>query len=357
MSNKTNPGNFFEDFKLKQQLRHATPRTVTTGDVALYTALYGSRFPLQSADTLARSIGLKAAPIDDLLAFHIVFGKTVPEISLNAVANLGYAQCRWFAPVYPGDTLHTVSGVIGLKENSNKKTGVVYVRSQGYKNGNDLVLDYVRWVMVKKRDENAVIAEEHVPQLVDALTPSQLRVPEGTDFRKYDWVMAGSPHGWEDYAVGEKIDHVDGMTIEEAEHMLATRLYQNTAKVHFDQHRQNQLSLGQEKPGRRLIYGGHVISLARALSFNGLGNAAFVVAINGGRHVNPTLAGNTIYAWSEVLDKGEVEGRSDVGVLRIRTLAVKDQPTQAFPDKDAAGKYPENVVLDLDYWVAMPRRG
>lgn len=352
MSDKTNPGNFFEDFRLEQELRHATPRTITQGDVALYTALYGPRFAVQSADSFAKAIGLKSAPVDDLLAFHVVFGKTVPDVSLNAVANLGYAQCRFLAPVFAGDTLHTVSRVIGLKENSNKKTGVVYVRSQGYRNGSDLVLDYVRWVMVRKRDESAAIAEERVPQLKDRVAPEELAVPAGLDFSRYDWALAGSPHGWEDYQPGEKIDHVDGMTIEEAEHMLATRLYQNTAKVHFDQHRQ-----GQEKLGRRLIYGGHVISLARALSFNGLANAAFIAAINGGRHVNPTLAGHTIYAWSEVLEKAEIAGRKDVGALRIRTIAAKDQPATQHPDKDASGKYPDTVVLDLDYWVFMPRRG
>lgn len=351
MSDKTNPGNFFEDFKLDQEIRHATPRTVTAGDVALYQALYGSRFPVQSADSFARKLGLKDAPVDDLLAFHVVFGKTVPDISLNAVANLGYAECRWLAPVYAGDTIHTVSRVIGLKENSNRRTGVVYVRSQGYKDGDELVLDYIRWVMVKKRDEAATAAAERVPGFMQAVSPEQLRIPAGIDFAHYDWILAGSPHGWEDYQPGEKIDHVDGMTIEEAEHMLATRLYQNTAKVHFDQFRQ-----GQEKLGRRLIYGGHVISLARALSFNGLANAAFVAAINGGRHVNPTVAGNTIYAWSEVLEKAELDGRRDVGALRIRTLACKDRPATDFPDRDAAGAYPDCVVLDLDYWVLMPRR-
>src|SRR3546814_8469459 len=103
MATKTYPGNFCEDFRLDQEIRHATPRTVTAGDVALYQALYGSRFPVQSADSFAHKIGLRDAPVDDLLAFHIVFGKPVPEISLNAVANLGYAECRWMAPVYPGD--------------------------------------------------------------------------------------------------------------------------------------------------------------------------------------------------------------------------------------------------------------
>ena len=108
--------------------------------------------------------------------------------------------------------------------------------------------------------------------------------------------------------MGEKIDHVDGMTVEEAEHQLATRLYQNTARVHFD-----QLAQSESRFGRRLIYGGHVISLARALSFNGLANAFHVAAINGGRHVAPLFAGGTVYAWSEVLDKADLPGRPDVG--------------------------------------------
>ena len=85
---------------------------------------------------------------------------------------------------------------------------------------------------------------------------------------------------------------MDGMTIEESEHMMATRLYQNTARVHFNQHAEKE-----GRFGRRIVYGGHVISLARSLSFNGLANAIRVAAINGGRHVAPTFAGDTVYAW------------------------------------------------------------
>ena len=125
-------GRFFEDFWIGETIRHATPRTLTAGDASLYSALYGTRFAPQSAETFARAIGYPQSPIDDLLAFHVVFGKTVPDVSLNAVANLGYADCRFLKPVYPGDTLSSVSEVIGLKENSNRQTGVVYVRSRGF---------------------------------------------------------------------------------------------------------------------------------------------------------------------------------------------------------------------------------
>ena len=113
--------------------------------------------------------------------FHIVFGKTVPDISLNAVANLGYADCRFLRAVYPGDTLTAVSEVIGLKENSSRKTGVVYVRSTGFKQDGTKVLDYVRWVMVRKRDEAAAAPGDLVPRLPKAVEPAgaRRRLPDG----------------------------------------------------------------------------------------------------------------------------------------------------------------------------------
>ncbi|MDE2577708.1 MAG: MaoC family dehydratase [Hyphomicrobiales bacterium] len=347
---KTNPGNFFEDFRIGQTIRHATPRTVTVGDVALYTALYGPRFAVQSSDAFAHAIGYPRSPVDDLLVFHIVFGKTVPDISLNAVANLGYAACRFLAPVYPGDSLSAQSEIIGLKENSNKQTGVVYVRSQGFNQHGDCVLDYVRWVMVRKRDVNAVIAQEHVPAVPKALLADQLGdACPAISVAHYDFALAGAPQRFGDYQKGERIDHVDGMTVEEAEHMMATRLYQNTAKVHF-----NQFTEGKGRFGRRLIYGGHVISLARALSFNGLANAFHIAAINGGRHVAPLFAGLTVHAWSEVLDVAPLPGRDDVGALRLRTIATKDKPCASFPLTEGEG-YDASVILDLDYWALIPR--
>jgi 2-methylfumaryl-CoA hydratase len=342
--------NFFEDFRLGQVIIHATPRTVTTGDVALYTALFGARFAVQSSDVFAKKTGYSRSPIDDLLVFHIVFGKTVPDISSNAVANLGYAACRFLAPVFPGDTLSATSEVIGLRENSNKQSGVVYVRSKGFNQKGKPVLDYVRWVMVRKRNEAAPVSETKVPKLPSQVEPNEL----GTAMPKlklsgYDNALAGSVRRFADYKIGEKIDHLDGMTVEEAEHQIATRLYQNTARVHF-----NQFTEGKGRFGRRLIYGGHVISLARALSFNGLANAFHVAAINGGRHVAPLFAGLTVYAWSEVLDHREIPKRKDVGALRLRTIATKDRPCEDFPYKQGE-EYDPAVILDLDYWALVPR--
>jgi 2-methylfumaryl-CoA hydratase len=167
-------------------------------------------------------------------------------------------------------------------------------------------------------------------------------VPQGLDFTNYDFALAGEPHRCRDYVVGEVIDHVDGVTLEEAEHMLATRLWQNTAKVHFD--------ATQRADGKRLIYGGHVISLARALSFNGLANAQMIVALNGGAHTNPCFAGDTVRAWSEVLDVADTASPC-VGAIRLRLVATKGA---AGALKGDDGKYLPDVLLDLDYWALMP---
>lgn len=343
---KSNPGNYFEDFHVGMELRHATPLTLSTGDISLYRALTGSRHALYSAETFAQANGYNGLPVDPLLAFHVVFGKTVPDISLNAVANLGYADGRFPIAIYPGDTLMAVSEVIGIKENSNGKTGVVYVRTRGFNQAGEEALSYVRWVMVNKRDAASAAPETIIPDLPESVDPKSIDFSRA--YTGWDNALAGSSYRFGDYAVGEKINHVDGMTVEEAEHQIATRLYQNTAKVHFDGYGQKD-----SRFGKRLIYGGVVISIARALSFNGLGNAAELLAINGGTHTGPLFAGDTVYAWSEVLDKAELS--DTVGALRLRLVAVKDQDPGAFALRGEDGKYAPGVCLDFDYWAAIPK--
>jgi 2-methylfumaryl-CoA hydratase len=347
MTGKSTAGNFFEDFRIGQQIRHAVPRTVTAGDVALHAALCGTRFAVQSSDAFAQSVGLPRAPLDALLVFHVVFGKTVPDISLNAVANLGYADCRFLAPVWPGDSLTARSEVIGLRQTSVGTSGIVHVRSTGTNQHGEDVVTFVRWVMVSKRDPAAPAPVPVVPELPARVPPEALAVPPGLDLAGYDHALAGSQAGFDAYAPGECIDHIDGMTIEEAEHQIATRLYQNTARGHFDERLQKA-----GRFGRRIVYGGHVMSLARALSFNGLANAVLVAAVNGGRHVGPARAGDTVYCWSRVLERVVLADHPGLGALRLRTIATRDLPCAGFPEP--GGAEDGAILLDLDYWVLMP---
>ena len=348
MNDKTQRGRYFEDFRLGETIHHATPRTLTEGDRALIVALYPHRFALNCSFEFARACGYPQSPLDDLSVFHIIFGKSVPDISRNAIANLGYAECRFFRPVFPGDTLRARSEVIGLRQNRNGRTGVVYVRTSGASQRGESVLEFVRWVMVKKRDPGSPAPDTYLPQLAETVRPDELAAPSGFHRGGYDFQLAGEAHRWGDYEAGERIDHVDGVTIEEAEHMLATRLWQNTAQVHFDAR-----LAAEGRFARRVVYGGHIISLARALTFNGLANAQWIAAINSGTHTAPCFAGDTVYAWSEVLDTAAKPGRG-LGALRLRTIALKNRPAAGFPRTDADGRPDEHVVLDLDWWALLP---
>lgn len=147
--------------------------------------------------------------------------------------------------------------------------------------------------------------------------PSDLVVADGLDLSRWDYGLAGQSHGWGDDAPGERTDPIEGSKIEAAGHQMDTQLVQNDA---------------------------------RALSFNGLGNAAVLAAIRGGRHVAPAFAGDTVYCWSEVLEKAELPGRTNLGALRVRSAA-KDTPCDAYPDAGTT------VLQEPDAWVLMPRRG
>ena len=342
-------GYFLEDFEVDRVFRHATPRTLTAGDVSLYIALTGARNPVHCSEPLARSLGHPSCPVDDLLVFNIAFGKTVADVSYNAVANLGYADVRFRAPVYVGDTLSCESRVIGVKENSSGKAGVVYVSSTAVNQQGIEVLGWDRWVMVAKRP-GAQAPATVLPPLADEVPPSEYHVPRFLQVAAMDHEHTASSRYWDDYAPGEVIDHPGGMTIEESDHMLATRLYQNTARIHFDAH----LAQGNQFK-RRLVYGGHVISLCRALSYDGLENAFAIAAIHGGAHANPTFAGDTLYCRHVISGREAIPGRPDVGALRLRMLGIKNELPLSVPVPAPGEKHPA-VVLDLDYSVLIRRR-
>ena len=254
----------------------------------------------------------------------------------------------------PGDTISSTTTVLGRRESRGGDTGVVWVRTTGVNQRAEEVLTLIRWVLVNKRDPSTPTGANDAPETPDAVAPEALRAPEQLDLSAFPADVSGGRAWWEDYEPGERIHHVEGMAIEEAEHQIVTRLYHNSARAHF-----NAYALADSRFGRRVVYGGHVISIARALSFNGLEHALGILAFNGGTHSNPTFAGDTIFAWTDVLERIDL-GRADCGALRLRLAAVKnaDPATEQVDlrqtSEDGRERYHPNVVLDLDYTVLMP---
>ena len=363
IDNKINKGRYFEDFMLNDVIQHATPRTITAGDCSLYIALYGSRNPLHCSEPFAQSLGFKTTPVDDLLAFHIAFGKTVPDISVNAVANLGYADVRFLRPVFVGDTLSTSSQVIGLKQNSSGKNGVVWVRSIAVNQHNHTVISWVRWVMVHKNNSNSPTPETTIPELPNHVAPKNLCVPHNSlvsidNASAHFTKNTSGQYFWEDYRIGERLNHTSGLTINDSDHSLATHLYQNNARLHFESlhiEKTNILNAMQIQKGKRLVYGGVIISLCRAICFEGLENVISILAINAGTHANPAFASDTIYCATEVLGSWQLPN-SDFGALRLRMIGIKNMQSADLTEFKTDKGYHPNVVLDLDYTVAMPRK-
>jgi len=345
-------GNYFEDFKIGQVFKHGVPRTITEADATLHLALTGSRFPLHCASPVAQACGFKSVPLDNLLVFHIAFGKTVNDISLNAIANLGYAEVKFEQPCFADDSLFVCSEVIGLKQNSNGKNGVIYVRSTATNQNNKVVVSWIRWVMVEKHDVDLPAPKTLIPDFKTHIPSDDVSIPQQTYFDAWKNHWSDNQIKFDALNIGDAIFHQSGITINDSGHSLATNLYQNNAKVHFDQHQMQHSSHGQ-----RLVYGGHIISICRALSYNGVGNALWVSGINAGSHTNPCFSGDTIYCQSEVIDKKEINQRSDIGLIRIRMLGIKNDTPNAldFIDREESGRltYHQNIVLDLDYWALM----
>jgi len=345
-------GHFFEDLSVGQELVHGVPRTITESDATLYLALTGNRFALHSAQTIAQAVGFKSMPLDNLLVFHIAFGKTVNDISLNAVANLGYAEVLFHQPCFAGDTIKVISKVIGTKENSNGKTGIVYVHSTAFNQNNQLVVEWKRWVMLKKYDPKNTVDLAIIPSLEETANRDNQTLAKQIDFSNWELSDSDNQLTFSQINEGDIFNHRDGMTINDSDHSLATRLYQNNARVHFDQ------TLMNDAPhGKRLVYGGHVISICRALSYNGLGNSIWLSAINGGTHSNPSFAGDTIYCETRVLKKFDIAERNDIGLVRLQMLGIKNQSPEKietlYEEMNGRKKYHSDVVLDLDYCALM----
>jgi 2-methylfumaryl-CoA hydratase len=345
---KPSQGHFFEDFSIGQELVHGVPRTITESDATLYLAFTGSRFALHCAQTIAAKVGFATMPLDNFLVFHIAFGKTVNDVSLNAIANLGYAELSFHRASFVGDTIAVTSRVIGLKENSNGKSGVVYVHSVATNQEQQIVLEWKRWVMVKKSDTSKVSGLASVPELASSVSTSQLAFSSSYDFSNWDSSDSDYQKYFNDFDPGEIINHPSGMTLNDSDHSLATRLYQNNARVHFD-----QAMMDATPAKKRLIYGGHIISICRALSYDGLSNGVWLASINGGTHCNPCYAGDTIYAQSRIIEKSDFEERSDIGLVRIQLIGTKNIKPNDIPVLFEKGnkrtQYDKSVVLDLDY--------
>jgi acyl dehydratase len=147
-------GHYFEEFAIGQRFDHHWGRTITEAEaVGFATATLNSN-PLYFNAQYAQSHGHVAIPADPLLAWNIVFGLTVEDLSFKVAGagNLGYPVIRFLRTVYPGDTLYAESEVLATGPwKGADDCGMVHVRTTGRNQEGDPVLEYERKILVRKR--------------------------------------------------------------------------------------------------------------------------------------------------------------------------------------------------------------
>ncbi len=145
-------GNRYEDMSEGRVFEHHWGRTLTPGDNAAFTTQTLSFCPLYFNEPYAQSLGHPKTVLNPLLVFNTVFGLTVEDLSEGGGPFLGVDECEFRQPVYVGDTLTARSTVTAARESKGQKGfGIVTWHTEGFNQAGDLVIDFKRTNLVRKR--------------------------------------------------------------------------------------------------------------------------------------------------------------------------------------------------------------
>jgi acyl dehydratase len=145
-------GRFFEDFTPGDLYRSRIGRTVTETENIQFTLLTNNTNQIHFNADYGKRSGFEGCLVNSLLTISIVTGLSVPDVSENGVA-LGWTEIRLPHPVYPGDTLYSETEVVDARESKSRpQQGIVTVKTRGYNQHGDLVVEMERAILVWKRD-------------------------------------------------------------------------------------------------------------------------------------------------------------------------------------------------------------
>ncbi len=150
-------GRYFEDFQVGDVYRCRYGRTVTEADNIWFTLLTNNTNQIHFNREYGKKTQWGRCLINSALTIAIVAGMGVADVSENGFA-LGWDEIKLPNPLFDGDTLYSESEVLEVRESrSRPEQGIVKVRTRGYNQHGQVVIEYARTVMVWKR--------EHAPRL------------------------------------------------------------------------------------------------------------------------------------------------------------------------------------------------
>ncbi|MGI8428149.1 MAG: MaoC family dehydratase [Solirubrobacteraceae bacterium] len=330
MERVTVGGPYFEDFAVGQVFDDAPALTLTSGHAAMHQALTGDRLRLALDAELSHAVtGRQGQLAHPGLVCDVAIGQSTGPTQ-RVLGNLFYRGLVLLSPVFLGDTLHTRTTIVALKQNRVREgrpaTGLVVLRIQTENQRGEPVLDFWRCPMIPLREPAG--ETRHADKFGE--------IPQELDRER---VRGAVPPGWRLQELRGRIggEHFADLTpsavwdLEGRDTVTAApelvRLTLNLAAAHSD--------AGATTHGRRLVYGGHTISIAAAHTTRALPNLVTIVAWHGCEHLGPVFEGDRLRTELTLEAKEPLE---QGGLVDLRALV--------WAERDDAGERVEAQVLD-----------
>ncbi|CAN5418220.1 MaoC family dehydratase [soil metagenome] len=280
-------GPWFEDLHVGQVFDDAPALTLTTGHTALHAALFGDRLRMALDCELSAVVTGRSEPlVHPNLVCNVAIGQTT-TLTQRVLANLFYRGLVLLQPVFVGDTLRTTTEVAGLKQNTARPgkpaSGLVALAIRVENQRGEVVLDFWRCPMLPLRDQDVVTGHADSFDFIEAeLDPAALEAAVPAAWRLDDYrSRVPSPPA----PVVPSSYEVEGRdTVTSAPELARATL--NLAAVHTD--------AGASTFGRRLVYGGHTISLAGAHVTRAFPDLVTIIGWRSCEHTGPVFEGDVL---------------------------------------------------------------
>jgi acyl dehydratase len=146
-------GMWYEDLVEGAIVQHAVTRTVTESDNVLFCTMTMNPQPLHLDKEFAATTEFGRPLVNSLLTLSILVGLSVWELTLGTtVANLGFEEITFPAPVFVGDTLTASTRIVSTRASrSRPDAGIASFQHSAFNQDGALVARCTRTAMMRRR--------------------------------------------------------------------------------------------------------------------------------------------------------------------------------------------------------------
>ncbi len=146
------PGLYFEEFSIGQKFEHAIRRTITEADNVFFSALTHNPAPLHLDVEYMKNTEFGRPIVNSCLTLALMVGISIGDTTIGTtVANLGWDEVRFPKPLFPGDTIHIETEVLGVRESKSRPdNGIVVFAHRAFNQDDELVGECKRSALMFK---------------------------------------------------------------------------------------------------------------------------------------------------------------------------------------------------------------